>query len=419
MSDLVPEGWKQHELGDCFSILKSGLSRRLSHSDIGMPVIRSGNIGEKHTIFNDVKFWYINDPQGSDTSNYILDSGDILINFINSKSQIGKTCIFRNSINRDCIYTTNILRAKPSKRVTSDFLYFLTKTDQYDIYIQSITKPAVNQASFTTKEFRNHQVLLPPLPEQQKIAKILTSVDTVIEKTEAQINKLQNLKKGMMQELLTKGIGHTEFKDSPVGRIPKGWEIVNLEKISTKITDGEHQTPKRSNDGIYLLSARNVRDGFIDVRNVDYIQTEVYEKLSKRVLPKENDILISCSGTIGRTALVPKDFYFSIVRSVAIVQPKHNVVDATFLAHQIASPLVQEQIKKSLSQLAQANLFQAPIKALKVVMPKMLEQKKIGQIVTAVDKKINNASSLLKKQQSLKKALMQDLLTGKVRVKVN
>ena len=62
--------------------------------------------------------------------------------------------------------------------------------------------------------------MLPPLPEQKKIASILTSVDDVIEKTEAQISKLQDLKKGMMTELLTKGIGHTEFKDSPVGRIP-------------------------------------------------------------------------------------------------------------------------------------------------------------------------------------------------------
>ena len=70
------------------------------------------------------------------------------------------------------------------------------------------------------------------MAEQQKIASILTSVDEVIEKTEAQISKLQDLKKGMMQELLTKGIGHTEFKDSPVGRIPKGWEVVKLGRFS-------------------------------------------------------------------------------------------------------------------------------------------------------------------------------------------
>ena len=65
---------------------------------------------------------------------------------------------------------------------------------------------------------------LPPLSEQKKIASILTSVDEVIEKTQSQIDKLQDLKRGTMNELLTKGIGHTEFKDSELGRIPKGWE---------------------------------------------------------------------------------------------------------------------------------------------------------------------------------------------------
>ena len=73
-------------------------------------------------------------------------------------------------------------------------------------------------------------VLLPPLPEQEKIASILTSVDEVIEKTESQISKLQDLKKGMMQDLLTKGIGHTEFKDSE--QIPGGWKTIPISDVA-------------------------------------------------------------------------------------------------------------------------------------------------------------------------------------------
>src|SRR5690606_10189467 len=75
---------------------------------------------------------------------------------------------------------------------------------------------------------------LPPLPEQQKIASILSSVDDVIEKTRAQIDKLKDLKTGMMQELLTKGIGHTEFKDSPVGPIPSKWEVHRIGDLLTE-----------------------------------------------------------------------------------------------------------------------------------------------------------------------------------------
>ncbi len=80
----------------------------------------------------------------------------------------------------------------------------------------------------------------PPLPEQKKIASILTSVDEVIENTQKQIDKLQDLKKATMNELLTKGIGHTEFKDSELGQIPKSWEVKRLKEVTIKIRDGNY-----------------------------------------------------------------------------------------------------------------------------------------------------------------------------------
>jgi type I restriction enzyme S subunit len=78
------------------------------------------------------------------------------------------------------------------------------------------------------------KLLTPPLNEQTKIAEIITSVDDVIELTEKEIEKLQMLKKGMMQDLLTKGIGQTKFKDSPVGQIPEGWEVLELGQVTKR-----------------------------------------------------------------------------------------------------------------------------------------------------------------------------------------
>ncbi len=82
--------------------------------------------------------------------------------------------------------------------------------------------------------------LIPPLPEQKKIASILTSVDEVIENTQKQIDKLQDLKKATMNELLTKGIGHTEFKDSELGRIPKSWEVKVYFRWQIKLNVDRH-----------------------------------------------------------------------------------------------------------------------------------------------------------------------------------
>ena len=137
-----------------------------------------------------------------------------------------------------------------------------------------------------------------PLPEQKKIASILTSVDEVIENTQKQIDKLQDLKKATMNELLTKGIGHTDFKDSELGRIPRSWANISMDealkcKILDSIQDGNHggQHPKSSDyviDGIPFVMASDLRNGKVDVSRAKKIPTDVYEGL-RIVLSHESD----------------------------------------------------------------------------------------------------------------------------------
>ena len=196
--------WEEVTLQSVLDLMRSGLSRKLENENVGIAVIRSNNMGSKYTNNVDLKYWYLDDPQGANVSNYILDDGDLLVNFINSLSQIGKACIYRKNLDVDAIYTTNILRIKPNTdKVDPIYLYLLTQTANYDSYITSITKPAVNQASFTTKEFGNLKFNLPPLKEQQKIATVLTNADREIELLEQQLADLQQEKKALMQVLLT------------------------------------------------------------------------------------------------------------------------------------------------------------------------------------------------------------------------
>lgn len=107
------DAWEQRKLGDCIFELKSGLSRMLSEEDIGMPVVRANNIeNDKLDMSNNVKYWYVNDPQGVDTLNYTISKNDILINFINSENKMGTAAIVEKMPNRPTIYTTNILKMK-------------------------------------------------------------------------------------------------------------------------------------------------------------------------------------------------------------------------------------------------------------------------------------------------------------------
>ena len=194
-----PLGWPVMTIADVSTFLKSGLSRKLSDDDIGLPVIRSGNIQDGQFIFDDVKYWYIDDPQGANTKDYILNDGDVLVNFINSSSQIGKTAIYRDT-GRDCIYTTNIFRMKLADNCNEYYYNWFAMSDYYYRHLQSIIQPAVNQASFTTVNFLKLPIPLPPKEKQGEFADFVKQVDKSKFVVQKSLEETQLLFDSLMQE---------------------------------------------------------------------------------------------------------------------------------------------------------------------------------------------------------------------------
>ena len=126
-------------------------------------------------------------------------------------------------------------------------------------------------------------------------------------------------------------------------KLPSYWKWVRLNEITSKVTDGDHKTPPRISQGRRLLSAKNVRDGFLDVKSCDFISEENYLKSRERCLPEFDDLLIvSVGGTIGRSSLVPKDSNFALVRSVALIKP--ILLNSKYLKYAMDSNLLQESI---------------------------------------------------------------------------
>ena len=194
--------WEERKLGDTLVELKSGLSRMLSNNDIGLPVIRANNI--KNGMLNleaDIKYWYSDDPQGANTENYLVEKEDILINFINSDTKMGTAAIVREAISRNTIYTTNILKAQTNSDFNSYFWFTLTQTLQYKNSIKMITKPAVNQSSFTTVDFKKLIFVFPKLSEQSKIGKLFKELDNYIVLQSQKVNKLKLMKELLLQNM--------------------------------------------------------------------------------------------------------------------------------------------------------------------------------------------------------------------------
>lgn len=153
----------------------------LSDSDIGLPVVRANNICDcKLDLDHNIKYWYVKDPQGADTSNYFIQKNDILINFINSESKMGTAAIVETKPERDTIYTTNILRMRLNDKLNVNFYLAQTLTKKYKDYIKGISKIAVNQASFTTVDFKNYQFDAPNVKEQLEIGIFIKNFDYLI-----------------------------------------------------------------------------------------------------------------------------------------------------------------------------------------------------------------------------------------------
>lgn len=194
--------WEEKTINEYIKTLKSGLSRMLSNTDIGLPVVRANNINEgRLDLKSEVKYWYRDDPQGANTSNYYIKQNDILINFINSEAKMGTATIVRNTPERDTIYTTNILNLRVNEKADPYYIYTLTTTSKYKYYIKSITKPAVNQASFTTVDFKKYKFLSPSKEEQQKIGSFFKQLDDTIALHEKRLANYQQFKKALLQRM--------------------------------------------------------------------------------------------------------------------------------------------------------------------------------------------------------------------------
>ncbi|MGI2150585.1 restriction endonuclease subunit S [Shewanella baltica] len=426
MSSLVPDGWNYSDFGNVAQSIKSGLSRRISAQDIGIPVLISGNIQSNRLDTSELKFWYLDDPQGADIKRYLLNDNDLLLCFINSVSQIGKVCIYKD-IGRPAIYTTNLFRIAINSKNDTSFVYNLMINNIFQEEIQLITKPAVNQASFTKTDLELIKVLLPPLSEQQKIAAILTSVDEVIEKTQAQIDKLKDLKSAMMQELLTKGVGikqgdkyepHTEFKDSPVGKIPKSWEVAPIVTVLERVIDYRGKSPPKSDTGIPLLTAKNIRKGYINEEPREYIPVNKYDDWMTRGIPSYGDVFITTEAPLGNVAKVPK-YRFAIGQRVLALCPKRAVIDTDYLLFVMQGEYFAKQLELQSTGSTVAGIKQSTFKNILLAIPSLEEQQIIAKCIESNVAKTTTLAKKLISLKNTKKALMQDLLTGKVRVKVD
>jgi type I restriction enzyme S subunit len=227
------------------------------------------------------------------------------------------------------------------------------------------------------------------------------------------------LKKGLMQELLTKGIGHKEFKDTEIGKIPKDWELVKLSDIAEDIYYGITAKAVENKTGLKMLRTTDIKDYTVDWNSLPFC--EVTEKRGdiQRFLLKKGDLIIARAGTTGVSVLVEKDFEDVIFGSYLIKVRLSRKVHPKFMHYFCQSRLYWDHITSSQAGSTLKNISLPVLRSLNVPLPSSIEeQQKIAEILFAIDKKLEIERKEKANLEKIKQGLMDLLLTGKIRVKV-
>lgn len=301
------------------------------------------------------------------------------------------------------VCSTDIIPIKPdSDLLIREFLGYFLRTPEFVSMINAKSSGA-NLPRVNPKALLDVYIPLPPLETQRKIVAIL-------EKAEA-TQRLRAEADVLTQQLL-QNVYMSIFGD-PISN-PQSWDIVKLECVCKIITDGEHATPKRSQSGIYLLSARNIRDHEIDLSDVDYIDDEEYDRISKRIVPQNGDVLISCSGSVGRMSRVKDDIKFQMVRSVALIRPDNQKLNSAYLEYTFDTAYLKMQIAQSVNQSSQANLFQGKIRELKIPIPPMDLQQVFAEIVEKYEQLTESQRITSRRALTLYNSLLSKAFIGEL-----
>lgn len=296
-------------------------------------------------------------------------------------------------------------------------------------YYYSVIKWVTETGSAITRLYNNQLlsalIAVPSIKEQHAIATTLSDMDALIEAKTALLEKKRAIKQGAMQELLTgrrrlPGFPVTLMQHTEIGDIPEDWEVSITKKcLSMPITDGPHETPTLCDDGIPFISAESVSsgNGRIDFSRMrGYISEAYHQECCKKYKPQVNDVYIIKSGsTTGKVAIVKTSQVFNIWSPLAVLRARQSI-DPDFLFYSVQSNYYQEQIIQAWGMGTQQNIGMRTLEHLKIAYPEYAEQRAIATALSDIDEEIEGLEHELSKLCNLKQGMMQNLLTGRIRL---
>jgi len=403
----IPRDWTVVTIGEIAETMSGGTPSRIKKEYYGgnIPWVKSGELKDNN-IYNTSET--ITEEGLRNSSAKLLRKGTLLVALYGAT--VGKTGI----LGIDATTNQAICAITPKENKLEPYYLkyqIIARRNELVSASSGGAQPNISQGII-----RAVRIPLPALEEQHEIAEVLSNVDQTTRTTDQIIAKTELLKKTLMQQLLTRGIGHKEFRDSEIGRIPKSWNVSRLGDVA-KVERGKFSHRPRNAPEFYGGKIPFIQTGDIAktkgiIRNYSQTLNEKGLKISR--LFKKGTIVVSIAGNIGDIGMLGFDACFpdSVVGISA-----HDEMHSMFLMYLLQ--IYQQELSGRAPRSTQKNINLQILKSIRIPVPSADEQRQIASVLSSIDGKLeverNEGASLEKAKQGL----MNLLLTGKIRIKVD
>jgi type I restriction enzyme S subunit len=398
--------WESHKLSDILTFYSTNsFSREKLNYESGN--VKNIHYGDIHTKFptilsisgnKDVPFINADIDLSKYNDDQYLQEGDLIIaDASEDYADIGKAIEVKDINNEKVLAGLHTILARDEKNITiNGFKGYLFLTEDLKTNIKRIAN-GISVLGISKNNLSKLMVNIPNTEEQQDIVKFMSAIDKKIELLEKKYANYQEFKKYLMQQIFAQKLRFDNFDSE--------WEFKKLGEVSN-VKDGTHDSPKYVSNGYPLITSKNLVNGKIDFKNVNYISKEDYDNINKRSNVNKGDILFGMIGTIGNPLIAETDEF--AIKNVALIKEKKELVNK-FLIHIFETDFINKQFYRLNAGGTQKFIALGLIKDLLVPIPPIEEQLKISEFLSMVDINLNSSKNQISNMKKFKKGLLQQM----------
>jgi len=344
-----------------------------------------------------------------------IETDDVL--FATVRPTLKRIAIVHESLNGQIASTAYCVLRTDNSKVDPQFLYSFLITDHFNARMAGLERGA-NYPAVRESDVLRSWLPLPPLPEQKKIAHILSTVQQAIGAQERIIQTTTELKKALMHKLFTEGMRGESQKQTEIGPVPESWEVLPCGEVCEKITVGIVVRPSSYYvpEGVPAFRSQNVREDRLQLEPMVYISEEANNGPAAKSRLSVGDVLIVRTGYPGTSCVVPPEFDGSNCIDLIIVRSDAAKLQSHYLSRFFNSDAAKLQVQAAKIGLAQQHFNVGAVKRTLVPIPTKAEQIEIVANLELIDTKHDLAMTKRNALQDLFRTLLHELMTAKIRV---